>query len=282
MKRMSLFLMALVVLLALAACAPESADITDSAPPVEEPTADTDTAAGPDAEPTAEPTIEPTVESPPEPEIPEVETEVVEFETEDGVTLSGIRYGSGTSALILSHGGGQSQREWEDVAAILADRGYLVFTYSFRGVSPSGGSGRDDSTIGIDLTAAIETVRGMGVEQFVLMGSSLGGTASAKVGGAQGAAALILLAPPFQVSGVSVGAGDLQAMNGPVLIAGTEEDPLTFDFEINTMFSMAAEPKELVIYDSDVHGVEIFETDDGPDLWERIFALLDEVMPVAE
>src|SRR5215831_2429834 len=61
------------------------------------------------------------------------------FTTDDGVTLSGKIVGSGTTAIVLSAQDGDPGSEWAPLAAQLADRGYLVMTYNYRGIDPSQG-----------------------------------------------------------------------------------------------------------------------------------------------
>src|SRR4051794_10022479 len=61
------------------------------------------------------------------------------FTTDDGVTLSGKIVGTGTTAIVLSAQDGDPGSEWSPLATQLADRGYLVMTYNYRGIDPSQG-----------------------------------------------------------------------------------------------------------------------------------------------
>src|SRR5512136_565205 len=65
---------------------------------------------------------------------------VVTFTSDDGVTLSGTLFGSGTSAVIFSHMFPTDQTSWTPIAKDLAGRGYLVLTYDFRGYGASQGA----------------------------------------------------------------------------------------------------------------------------------------------
>ena len=57
---------------------------------------------------------------------------VVAFVSDDGVTLSGTLYGSGASAITISHMFPTDQTSWTPLAKDLAGRGYLVLAYDFR------------------------------------------------------------------------------------------------------------------------------------------------------
>ena len=57
----------------------------------------------------------------------------VAFESRDGVTLEGRLFGDGSTGVVLSHMRPADQRSWFAFANRLADEGYLVLTYDFRG-----------------------------------------------------------------------------------------------------------------------------------------------------
>ncbi len=69
------------------------------------------------------------------------------------------------------------QTSWTAVAERLAQEGYLVLTYDFRGYGESGGS-KDIAHIDRDVTAAVNYLRSAGASDIVLVGASMGGTAS--------------------------------------------------------------------------------------------------------
>ena len=65
----------------------------------------------------------------------------VTFESRDGVTLEGRLFGDGSTGVVLSHMRPADQRSWFAFANRLADEGYLVLTYDFRGYCPGGEGG---------------------------------------------------------------------------------------------------------------------------------------------
>src|SRR5262245_54953390 len=56
----------------------------------------------------------------------------VTFPTADGIMLTGSRFGAGRTAVVLSNMGDNDPQPWQTFAPLLAARGYLVLTYSYR------------------------------------------------------------------------------------------------------------------------------------------------------
>ncbi len=101
----------------------------------------------------------------------------VTFETEDGVLLSGHTFGSGTAGVVLSHMYPADQKSWYPTAKQLAAEGYFVLTYDFRGYGYSEGN-KQIEYIDRDVFAAVEKLAAAGATHVVLIGASMGGTAS--------------------------------------------------------------------------------------------------------
>lgn len=101
----------------------------------------------------------------------------VTFETEDGVLLSGHTFGSGTAGVVLSHMYPADQKSWYPTAKQLAAEGYFVLTYDFRGYGHSEGN-KQIEHIDRDVFAAVEKLAAAGATHVVLIGASMGGTAS--------------------------------------------------------------------------------------------------------
>ena len=115
----------------------------------------------------------------------------VTFESRDGVTLEGRLFGDGSTGVVLSHMQPADQRSWFAFANRLADQGYLVLTYDFRGYCPGGDGGcsqgeRQISAIWQDVLGAIDFVRSQGATTVALVGASMGGTASLVAAGQEG------------------------------------------------------------------------------------------------
>jgi pimeloyl-ACP methyl ester carboxylesterase len=200
----------------------------------------------------------------------------VTFQTEDGVKLSGTLFGQGGSGVVLSHMFPTDQTSWHAFAKTLAGNGYLALAYDFRGYGKSGGEKHIDQ-IDSDVRAAVAFLKEQGAQRIVLVGASMGGTASAKVAGSAGAAALVVLSSPQSFNGLEVTEQDLKSFRGPSLWMGSRGDAATTDTE--AMHAKANEPKTLHIYEGSAHGTFIFDTANGPDLSQRIIDFLVENAP---
>jgi uncharacterized protein len=105
--------------------------------------------------------------------------QVVSFTTEDGLALSGRLYGAGGSAVLLCHMYPADQTSWSPEAGKLAEQGYLVLTFDFRGYGKSQGS-KQIQYLDRDVTAAVQYLRSAGAQEVALVGASMGGTACLK------------------------------------------------------------------------------------------------------
>ena len=220
-------------------------------------------ATQPPAAPALTPTVEPAATQP----APVAAPRQVTFQTEDGITLSGTLFGQGQVGVALSHMFPTDQTSWHAFAQTLADTGYLALAYDFRGYGQSGGQRRIDQ-IDRDVQAAVEFLRGQGAQRIVLIGASMGGTASARVAGPVGADGLVVISSPRSFQGLSVNEDDIRAFKGPSLWIGSRGDAATAETE--AMHAQANEPKALHIYAGSAHGTTIFDTGDAADLSRRL------------
>ena len=200
----------------------------------------------------------------------------VAFQTEDGVTLSGTLFGEGSVGVVLSHMFPTGQQSWHPFAQTLADNGYLALAYDFRGYGKSGGEKQVDQ-IDRDVTAAVSFLREQGAQRIVLIGASMGGTASAHVAASIGADGLVVLSSPQAFQGLAVTADDLGLLSAPSLWIGSRSDAATADVE--AMHASANPPKTLHVYEGNAHGTYIFDTADGADLTERLIDFLVNTVP---
>ncbi len=152
----------------------------------------------------------------------------VTFESRDGVTLEGRLFGDGTTGVVLSHMQPADQRSWFAFANRLADEGYLVLTYDFRGYCPGGEGGCSEGELQIpaiwqDVLGATDFIRSQGATTVALVGASMGGTASLVAAGQEGtdAAVVITLSAPTSIEGLDADAALLQRVDANKLfIAG--------------------------------------------------------------
>lgn len=257
----------LILLLFVAACAGPTAAPTPtstSVPSVATPTP---------IPPTATPYPTPQPEEAPSPTTKVEGPRIVTFQSEDGIALSGTLYGSGKVAVVLSHMFPTDQKSWAGVAQKLADLGYLVLAYDFRGYGHSGGQAQIDQ-IDKDLRVAVAFIRHQGAEKVVLVGASMGGTATVKVAAADpDIAAIVVWSSPLSFRGLTVELSEASALTMPALFLGAEGDPATRD---TLTMSERAQNVELFIYSGDSHGTFVLDTPKGPEVEEKILSFIQE------
>ncbi len=226
--------------------------------------------------PTPRPT--PTLGITPTPTIPAIPSHLVHFLTSDHVQLAGLLYGSGKTAVICSHELRTSKIIWSDsgIPQRLASRGYMVLAYDFRGNGDSAGQ-FDVSKLDVDLRAAIAFVHQQGATSIVLLGSSMGGTATLKVASSEPVAAVITLSAP-QDFGVNVSDTDVKAIHAPKLFVNSQDD--TFSSDTVHMYAIANAPKEIHLYPGTAHGTSIFD-EYGNDLTQRITNFVTHYAPAS-
>lgn len=216
----------------------------------------------------------------PVPTTPAVPARVVSFTTSDHVKLDGLLYGQGKTMVICSHMSETSLAIWKDsgIPQRLAVLGYQVLAYDFRGNGGSGGA-PDPSFLDVDLSAAVSFAHQQGATKIVLMGASMGGTASLKVATTGQAAAVISLSGP-QFYGVPVTDTDLQAMRIPKLFMDSQDDE-PYVTDARHMYDVASAPKEIDIYPGSAHGTYIFGGDNGDGPAQRILHFLAQYAPAS-
>ncbi|PIU29234.1 MAG: hypothetical protein COT09_01885 [Candidatus Hydromicrobium americanum] len=187
---------------------------------------------------------------------PQAQEGEVTFTTEDGIDINGNIFGSGNRWVILSHMRPTTQTSWFDFARYLADNGYIVLTYDFRGYGKSGGS-QDISNIDKDLEAALDFVIRNDAEKIFLMGASMGGTASLVVASRQTVDGVISFSSPTEIDSLSA-IDKVGNIDAPKLFIASQGDKYAAK-SANTLFNTSPEPKEIEILDGSAHGTFIFE-----------------------
>ena len=187
----------------------------------------------------------------------------VTFASRDGVTLQGRLFGAGTTAVVLSHMLPADQLSWFEFAERLADQGYLVLTYDFRGYCPGGVGGcsegeRDISAIWQDVLGASDLVRSRGATSVALVGASMGGTASLVAGAQEGAGVdvIVTLSAPIAIEGLVADPPVLQRVSANKLfIAGVGDASAAASAE--ELYATAPPPKRVEIVPADDHGTDL-------------------------
>jgi dienelactone hydrolase len=161
------------------------------------------------------------------------------------------------------------QTSWFAFAERLADDGYLVLTYDFRGYCPGGDGGcsegdRDIGAIWQDVLGAIEFVRSKGATSVSLAGASMGGTASLVAAAREGVdvRVVITLSAPASIEGLVADASLLTRIGaGKLFIAGVGDASAAADAE--SLYRASPPPKRVEILPSDDHGTDLLSGGQG-------------------
>lgn len=188
----------------------------------------------------------------------------VTFDSADGVHLEGRLFGRGNDVgVVLSHMLPADQSSWWDFAQRLADEGYLALTFDFRGYCPGGNAGcsqgeRNISQIWQDVLGAVDFVRAQGAGRVMLVGASMGGTASlvAAAHSSTPIAAVITLSAPTSIEGLVADENVLTLLSGGKLfIAGVGDASAAIAAE--QLYEQAPPPKRVEIVPADDHGTDL-------------------------
>ena len=194
----------------------------------------------------------------------------VTFKASDGVELDGRVFGTGDATVVLSHMGDptNNQSDWYAFAAALAARGYRAITYDSRGICPGGIAGCSKGTPGdpnrrLDVLGAIQFARAQGAKRVIVMGASLGATASlqAVLEPSNGADGLVWVAGTLfsSWSGVSFSKEQLAAITIPTLVIVADRDPLGLVIDSQRLFDQLTAPKRLVLPAANLHGTDMLQ-----------------------
>jgi alpha/beta superfamily hydrolase len=200
------------------------------------------------------------------------------FTTDDNVTLSGKIVGTGTTAIVFSSMDADSKVDWQDLAPLLASRGYMTFSYDYRGLGASQGH-YNRSEIDHDLNAAIQAAQQHGATKYILMGASLGGLVTLKVAATAHPLAVVALSAPTGFGGLEVTNDELRAIAAPKFLAVAEKDG-GFIASMKTVYEVTPEPKELHVYQGNAHGSLLLEAPGVKDQsLPQLYAFLDHYAP---
>jgi alpha-beta hydrolase superfamily lysophospholipase len=204
--------------------------------------------------------------------------------TSDGGRLSAHLFeaASGGRIAILSHQYGADQSSWYEAARRLQASGLSALTFDFRGFGESGGD-EDPDTLAIDLEAALAFARAGGFDQIILIGASMGGTASIVAAGAGGEAAanvdaVIALSAPVEFGALH--AEDAAAsIRVPLLLVAAQGDTSALD-SLERIGEAAGVPApDQVITAGAEHGTELLESPESRAIWRAITRLLEAIWP---
>jgi pimeloyl-ACP methyl ester carboxylesterase len=211
----------------------------------------------------------------------------VRFTTSDGVRLEGRVFGpaDASAGVVLAHMLPADQTSWFDEAGVLAEMGYRVLTFNFRGYCPGGDGGcsdgrKDVNATPIDLTAAVGFLRDEGVQRVGLVGASMGGTASLIVASQLGrdVAAVVTLSAPQVIEGIGAGPEVLADVSAAKLfIAGLGDT--TAATSAQAFYEQSLQPKRYEILPTDDHGTDLLTGGQGQRTRELLEGWLTQYVP---
>jgi len=200
----------------------------------------------------------------------------VSFRTDDGVRLAGRLFGEGRTGVVLAHMLPADQSSWFPFARELAQRGYLVLTFDFRGYCPGGDAGcsegeREIAEIWRDVEAAVAFLRARGASRVALVGASMGGTASLVAASHLGeaVAAVVALSAPVEIEGLAAERDVLAGVVAPTLLVAGERDGTAAE-AAEALGAGVAGPARVEILPGGEHGTELLRGE----LAGRVRALL--------
>ena len=212
---------------------------------------------------------------------------VVTFRTTDGIELSGRLFGpaNASAGLVLAHMLPADQSSWYALAGHLADGGYRVLTFDFRGYCPGGDAGCSGGTKQVeaaptDLQAAVDFLRSRGADRIGLIGASMGGTAAIDVAAIEGAQVdvVITLSAPQVLGGLSAGPEQLQTATAAKLFLAGLGDGVAAQ-AAQAFYDASLQPKRVEILTTDDHGTDMLTGGQGQRVRDLIDLWLTTQMP---
>lgn len=198
----------------------------------------------------------------------------ISFETAEGATVSGELYGTGETAVIFSVMG-NCKPGWREFAQVTAENGFMALTYLWHGCKMNSADEMLIQKFLEDTRAAITFVRKQGAKKIILVGASLGGCASAKLAVESQASGIVVLAAPPSIPqwGFEIETKDLNT-NIPKLFITAENDDTVPAKATHALYDLAAEPKEWQTYPGLAHGTDLFGTESGEEIQQRILKFI--------
>lgn len=191
----------------------------------------------------------------------------VTFQTSDGITLEGRRFGNGEDFVVLAHMRPASMESWFDFAAILADQGYSAIAFNFRGYGNSEGDG---FAVATDVTAAYDYATELGAARVFAFGASMGGTGVLAAAADRDLAGAASLSAPAFFEGSDAVAGAAVSTAPLLLIAAEGDTPYPADAE--AVGAVRPDAGVLILTGSR-HGTDLF-IDHGEELEAALLEFL--------
>ena len=202
----------------------------------------------------------------------------VRFGSDGATNLGGVVFGTGRTGIVLAHQTEDNLCQWAPYAVELARRGYRVLAFDFPGFGFSSDVVSGQTLDGV-VVAAAALLRSQGATAIVLIGASMGGTASlvAATEVQPPVAGVISVSGPtlYQNVAASLAAPKLTV---PVLYAaGRADDEFARDAQTLYDATPASVDRKLVIVAAGLHGVDLVA--DGSEVEAAVTAFLSAHAP---
>jgi len=188
----------------------------------------------------------------------------VSFRSPDGVKLAGRVFGDGQVGVVLAHMFPADQTSWWAFARVLAENGFTVLTFDFRGYCPGGVAGcsegqRDVAAMWQDVLGAVDFMMARGLVRVMLVGASMGGTASLIAAAQPGVpvVAIVALSAPQSFEGLTADRTVLGNVTAAKLFVAGNSDPTGAATAAQAMYDQSPPPKQVEIFTSSDHGTDL-------------------------
>jgi esterase/lipase len=188
----------------------------------------------------------------------------VSFRSLDGVKLAGRVFGDGQVGVVLAHMFPADQTSWWAFARVLAPKGFAVLTFDFRGYCPGGVAGcsegqRDVAAMWQDVLGAVDFMMAGGLVRVMLVGASMGGTASLIAAAQPGVPilAIVALSAPQSFEGLTADRTVLGNVTAAKLFVAGNSDPTGAATAAQAMYEESPPPKQVEIFTSSDHGTDL-------------------------
>ena len=188
----------------------------------------------------------------------------VNFRSPDGVKLAGRVFGDGQVGVVLAHMFPADQTSWWAFARVLAQNGFTVLTFDFRGYCPGGVAGcsegqRDVAAMWQDVLGAVDFMMARGLVRVMLVGASMGGTASLIAAAQPGVpvVAIVALSAPQSFEGLTADRTVLGNVTAAKLFVAGNSDPTGAATAAQAMYEESPPPKQVEIFTSSDHGTDL-------------------------
>jgi esterase/lipase len=172
------------------------------------------------------------------------------------IGLHGFERGEGPVGVVLAHMLGSTQDAWILFVEELVKQDFHVLTFDFRGHGLSGGE-RNPSLAVLDLGAAVEKLRALGVTKIFVIGASMGGTAALVVAAGQKLEGVVTISAPLSVDKLDASEA-VGMLDEPSLFIVGENDDKAYTEAAERFATLTPGPKRLQVIDgSAAHGTDL-------------------------